>query len=233
MAITTPGANKSEAEAALRKCSPEAECELRIGGETYVSVPLDDAPAEGSGRRVHAEKPAQPGCRRGAGAGGASARVLDRRIDRVGGRDRPGSILVQVHRSAAGRGGGPFARKRQDGSSAGVSHRRAGCSRNSELTDSFNHAAASIREGQDRLVRAYVEFVELARQRARCPRSLHRGPQPARERILLRHRPGDERRAAGARADPRGRAAARYRQNRHLRRRVAESKKGSRPRRKR
>jgi putative nucleotidyltransferase with HDIG domain len=28
-----------------------------------------------------------------------------------------------------------------------------------ELTDSFNHAAASIREGQDRLVRAYVEFV--------------------------------------------------------------------------
>jgi putative nucleotidyltransferase with HDIG domain len=29
----------------------------------------------------------------------------------------------------------------------------------SELTDSFNHAAASIREGQDQLVRAYVEFV--------------------------------------------------------------------------
>ena len=28
-----------------------------------------------------------------------------------------------------------------------------------ELTDSFNHAAASIREGQDRLVLAYVEFV--------------------------------------------------------------------------
>jgi len=28
-----------------------------------------------------------------------------------------------------------------------------------ELTDSFNHAAASIREGHDRLVRAYVEFV--------------------------------------------------------------------------
>jgi putative nucleotidyltransferase with HDIG domain len=28
-----------------------------------------------------------------------------------------------------------------------------------ELTDSFNHAAASIREGQERLVRAYVEFV--------------------------------------------------------------------------
>jgi putative nucleotidyltransferase with HDIG domain len=28
-----------------------------------------------------------------------------------------------------------------------------------ELTDSFNHAAASIREGQEHLVRAYVEFV--------------------------------------------------------------------------
>ena len=43
VAITTPGANKSEAEAALQTCSPGAECELRIGGETYMSVPLDNA----------------------------------------------------------------------------------------------------------------------------------------------------------------------------------------------
>ena len=48
VAMTAPGANKSDVEAALQKCAPGAECELRIGGETYMSVPLDSAPAEGS-----------------------------------------------------------------------------------------------------------------------------------------------------------------------------------------
>ena len=126
VAITTPGANKSEAEAALQKCSPEAECELRIGGETYLSVPLDSAPAQGSDdgftlRSLRsldaAAAPVQVVLRR---------RVLERRIDRVGGRDRPGSVLLPIHRSAAGRGGGPFARERQDRSSAGVSRRPSG-----------------------------------------------------------------------------------------------------------
>src|SRR6185312_13948529 len=46
VAISAPGADKAETEAALRQCSPGAECEPRIGGQTYMSVPLDSAPAQ-------------------------------------------------------------------------------------------------------------------------------------------------------------------------------------------
>ena len=44
--VTAPGADKSQVEAALRTCESQEECEVRIGGETYLSVPLDSAPAQ-------------------------------------------------------------------------------------------------------------------------------------------------------------------------------------------
>ncbi len=157
--LTAPGANKSEAEAALQKCLPGAECEPRIGGETYMSVPLDSAPAEGpdggftlrSLRSLDAAAaPVQVVLRRVFLSAGLTALVGAIALGAFSSRSivRPLAAVVSRLRESGKTGVLPeFATNER-----GVREIR-------ELTDSFNHAAASIREGQDRLVRAYVEFV--------------------------------------------------------------------------
>ena len=61
-----------------------------------------------------------------------------------------------------------------------------------ELTDSFNHAAASIREGQDQLVRAYVEFVSSLASALDARDPYTAGHSLRVSEVFLRHRPGDE-----------------------------------------
>jgi putative nucleotidyltransferase with HDIG domain len=156
IAATTP-ASKPDVEAALRTCSPTAECELRIGGETFLSVPLDGNSATGDVFTLRSLKsldaaaaPVQAVLRNvfltagltalaGAFALGAfSSRSIVRPLATVVARLRESGATGVLPEFPAGSGGVREIR---------------------ELTDSFNHAAASIRDGQDRLVRAYVEFV--------------------------------------------------------------------------
>lgn len=155
VAISTPGVKTPEAEAALRKCSPGTECELRIGGETFVSVPLDDAPADGFELRSL----------RSLDAAAAPVQVVLRRVFLSAGL---AALLVAIalgafsSRSIARPLAMVIGRLRESGKTGVLpefpEHQR-GVREIHELTGSFNHAAASIREGHDRLVRAYVEFV--------------------------------------------------------------------------
>jgi putative nucleotidyltransferase with HDIG domain len=159
VAISAPGRNKSEVEAALRKCSPGAECEPRIGGETYMSVPLDSASADGSDdgftlRSLRsldaAAAPVQAVLRSVFLIAGLTALAVAIALGAFSSRSivRPLAAVVARLRESAKTGVFPeFPAGEQ-----GVREIR-------ELTDSFNHAAASIREGQEHLVRAYVEFV--------------------------------------------------------------------------
>ncbi|MBZ5631583.1 MAG: HD domain-containing protein [Acidobacteriia bacterium] len=159
LAMTTPSADKSEVEAALGKCPAEAECELRIGDETYVSVPLDNARAQGSDdgftlRSLRsldaAAAPVQAVLRRVFLSAGLTALLGAIALGAFSSRSivRPLAVVVARLRESGKTGLLPEFPSGQKG----VREIR-------ELTDSFNHAAASIREGQDRLVRAYVEFV--------------------------------------------------------------------------
>jgi putative nucleotidyltransferase with HDIG domain len=159
VASTTPSANKSEVEAALRKCSPGAECELRIGGETYMSVPLDNAPAGGpdDGFALRslssldaAAAPVQVVLRRVFLSAGLTALVVAIALGAFSSRSIVQPLAAVV------------ARLRESGKTGVLPEfptGERGVREIRELTDSFNHAAASIREGQDQLIRAYVEFV--------------------------------------------------------------------------
>ena len=159
VASTAPRANKSEVQAALRNCSPGAECEPRIAGETYMSVPLDSAPAEGSDggfalRSLRsldtAAAPVQSVLRSVFLSAGLTALVVAIALGAFSSRSivQPLAAVVARLRESDSTGVLP----EFPAGERGVREIR-------ELTDSFNHAAASIREGQDQLVRAYVDFV--------------------------------------------------------------------------
>ena len=159
IAINTPGTNESDAETALRRCSPQAECELRIGGETYMSVPLDRAsaatPDDGFTLRSlrsldAAAAPVQVVLRQVFLSAGLTALVVAIALGAFSSRSivRPLAAVVSRLRESGRTGVLP----EFPSAERGVREIR-------ELTDSFNHAAASIRAGQDQLVRAYVEFV--------------------------------------------------------------------------
>ncbi len=159
VAITMPGANRSEAEAALRKCSPGAECDVRIGSETYVSLPLDNAPAPGPGDGFTLRS------LRSLDAAAAPVQVVLQRVFLSAGLI---ALVVAIalgafsSRSIVQPLAAVVARLRESGKTGVLPEfptGERGVREILELTDSFNHAAASIREGQDRLVRAYVEFV--------------------------------------------------------------------------
>jgi putative nucleotidyltransferase with HDIG domain len=159
VAITTPDANKSDAEVALRKCPPGAECELRIGGETYLSVPLDNSPAQGSDDGFSLRS------LRSLDAAAAPVQAVLRGVFfSAGFTALAGAIALGLFssRSIVRPLAEVVARLRESGKTGVLPDfptSERGVREIRELTDSFNHAAASIREGQERLVRAYVEFV--------------------------------------------------------------------------
>jgi putative nucleotidyltransferase with HDIG domain len=160
LATTTPAVKSSEVEAALRTCSPQVECELRIGGESYFSVPLDisqvgNGSAQGFALRSlrsldAAAAPVQATVRGVFLSAGLTALLGAVALGAFSSRSivRPLAAVV-AHLRESGRTGVlpefPTGKR-------GVREIR-------ELTDSFNHAATSIREGRDQLVQAYVEFV--------------------------------------------------------------------------
>jgi len=159
VAISTPGVNSSEAEAALQKCPPEAECETRIGGEAYMSGPLDNAPAQGSGDAFTLRS------LRSLDAAAAPVQVVLQRVFLSAGLI---SLAVAIalgvfsSRSIVQPLAAVVTRLRESGKTGVLPEfptNARGVREILELTDSFNHAATSIREGQDRLVLAYVEFV--------------------------------------------------------------------------
>jgi putative nucleotidyltransferase with HDIG domain len=150
----TPGLPVEEAQSALQSCGDSSECEIRLGGATYVSMPM-----QGEGgytiRSLEsvdaATAPIQAILRRVflfAGLGALGAAVL---MSGFSSRSivRPISgVVARLHQSAK-TGELP----RFDGGKERIHEIR-------DLMESFDRAAAAIRDGQDRLQSASVEFIE-------------------------------------------------------------------------
>jgi len=153
----TPGLPLAEAESALRTCGENSECEIQIGGETYVSMPMPgETPSDGYLVRSlqsldAATGPIQAILRRAfliAGLGALAAAVL---VSGLCSRSivRPISSVIARLRESAKTGELPLF----DSGKERIQEIR-------DLTESFNRAAAAIRDGQEQLQRANVEFIE-------------------------------------------------------------------------
>jgi putative nucleotidyltransferase with HDIG domain len=157
IAASTPKVERSAVEAALRKCLPQAECEVQMGGETYLSVPLDVSQSRDEGfslrslRSLDAAAAPVQGALRGVFLSAGLTALL-------------GALAIAAFssKSIVRPLAAVVARLRDSGRNGVLPEFPAGqgeVREIRELTDSFNHAAASIEDGRVRLVRAYVEFV--------------------------------------------------------------------------
>jgi hypothetical protein len=139
------GVPLAEAEAGLRNCGENSECEIRLGGATYISMPMQrETSADGYAVRSlesldAATGPIQAELHRVflfAGLGALAAAVL---VSGLSSRSivRPISGVIDRLRESAKTGELPVF----DGSKERIQEIR-------DLTESFNRAAASIRDGQ-------------------------------------------------------------------------------------
>ena len=151
------GSSIQEIEAAMFRCSGNRECDIKLHQVNYLSLPiqsasLGDAYALRSLQNVDsAVAPVQQMLQRVFGSVALGAVLVAVMVSLVS----AGSIVAPIatlaeHLKEAERTGN-LAEFRTD-----VSNLRE----IQELTESFNRAAASIREGQENLNLAYVEFVE-------------------------------------------------------------------------
>lgn len=153
---SVPGIPPSELENALRHCAVDRECELRLGGQMYLSLPMDSI-YFGNGYLLRslqnvdsASGPVQDILRNVFLIAGAGALIAALVMSTLSSRSivKPIARVVAHLRESAKTGVLPEFR---DGS-VPIQEIR-------ELTDSFNHAAIVIREAEANLRRAYVEFV--------------------------------------------------------------------------
>jgi len=149
-------ASFEEVESALKNCPGQTECELRVRGEVYLSLPMESI-SFGGGYLLRslqsvdsASRPVQSIIRSVfliAGIVGLTAALM---LSLLSSRSIVGPISeVVAHLRESQRTGILPEFPRHGGEILEIR----------ELTDSFNQAAAAIREGRDRLHRAYLEFV--------------------------------------------------------------------------
>jgi HD-GYP domain-containing protein (c-di-GMP phosphodiesterase class II) len=149
-----PGVDRAEAEAALSACPPTSECEVRLHGESYLSLPLGNQPnAVYSLRSLQsveaASGPVQAGLRNVFLLAGAAMLIGAVVLSAVSSRSivRPISRVVEHLRAS-----------QTTGVLAEFGSNEARIQEIRELAENFNRAAASIRQGREDLVQAYVEF---------------------------------------------------------------------------
>jgi HD-GYP domain-containing protein (c-di-GMP phosphodiesterase class II) len=151
-----PGIPLEEVEAALQPCRDQAECEVRLRGETYISLPMDSI-SFGEGYVLRslqsidaASGPVQGILRNVFGIAGFGALLATVIVSILSAQSivRPIRAVVAHLQESEGTGLLPEFQARP-----GRIHEIR------ELSESFNRAAAAIREARQNLHRAYVEFV--------------------------------------------------------------------------
>ena len=152
-----PGIPLQEVESALKNCKEQAECEVRLRGETYISLPMESI-FFGQGYVLRslqsvdsASGPVQAILRNVFVLAGIGALLAAMILSVLSSRSivKPIAGVVSHLRESEKTGLLPEFRARL----APIYEIR-------ELAESFNRAAAAIREGRDGLYRAYVQFVE-------------------------------------------------------------------------
>jgi HD-GYP domain-containing protein (c-di-GMP phosphodiesterase class II) len=151
------GAGFREVESVLGNCSPAAECEVRIRGANYLSLPIRNA-SLGGGYELRSLQNLD-----------SAVAPVRRVLTRVFASVAFGAMLAALVFSMASAGTivRPIAQVvehlKQAGMTGDLVQFSVSLSPVREiqgLTESFNRAAASIREGRENLNHAYVEFVE-------------------------------------------------------------------------
>jgi putative nucleotidyltransferase with HDIG domain len=152
-----PGIPERQIGAALKHCSPQAECELQLGGETWLSLPVSGI-YFGGGYVLRtlqsvdaASAPMQSILREVFIVAGLGAILAALVVGFVSSRSVAEPLADLVTHLRAGEGTGllpEFPAKLTS-----VQEIR-------DLCESFNRAAGAVREGRENLHRAYVQFVE-------------------------------------------------------------------------
>jgi HD-GYP domain-containing protein (c-di-GMP phosphodiesterase class II) len=150
------GMMPEEVESALRGCSVQAECEVRLRGESYLSLPMESV-YFGDGYLLRslqsidsASAPVQSILRNVFAIAGVGALLGALILSILCSRSIVGPISKVVAHLQQSRNTGVLPEfSKEPGQILEI---RA-------LTDSFNEAASAIREGRGRLHRAYVEFI--------------------------------------------------------------------------
>jgi putative nucleotidyltransferase with HDIG domain len=151
-----PGIPLEEVEAALKPCAELAECEVRLRGETYISLPMDSI-SFGEGYVLRslqsidaASGPVQGILRNVFGIAGLGALLATAIVGILSSQSivRPIRGVVEHLKESEGTGLLPEFHAKP----AHIQEIR-------ELAENFNRAAAAIREARANLHRAYVEFV--------------------------------------------------------------------------
>jgi HD-GYP domain-containing protein (c-di-GMP phosphodiesterase class II) len=157
-----PGIAPPELDAALRVCSGKAECDVRLGGADYISLPLEGAGLGGVGNAGdgYVLRSLQ-----NVDAAGASVQLV---LNRVFLMASIGIVLAALMCSVMS------SRSMVQPITAMISHLRksertgllpefegklSSIREIRDLTSSFNHAAGAIRDSRQRLQSVYVEFV--------------------------------------------------------------------------
>jgi putative nucleotidyltransferase with HDIG domain len=152
-----PGIPVEDVEAALKACNDRSECEVRLRGETYISLPMDSI-SFGRGYVLRslqsidaAGGPVQGILANVFGIAGLGALLATAILSILSSQSivRPINGVVAHLRESAGTGLLPEFHASKPASIQEIR----------DLTESFNRAASAIREGRESLHQAYVEFV--------------------------------------------------------------------------
>lgn len=153
---TLPGISRAEIEASLKFCGPTGECEVRLRDDTYLSASID-SPVFGEGYSLRtfqnldaANRPVQTILSTVFVIAGVTVLIAAIILSALLSRSivKPIASLVDRLRESEKTGVLPEFRV------LATSIQEIG-----ELTESFNHAGAAIREARHTLQQAYVEFV--------------------------------------------------------------------------
>jgi HD-GYP domain-containing protein (c-di-GMP phosphodiesterase class II) len=153
---TLPGISAAEVQSSLKGCGQQADCEVRLRGDTYVSASMQSLSlGEGYSIRTFqnldaANRPVQRMLHAVFLIAGVGALLAALILSAVSSRSivKPIAALVDRLRESEKTGVLPEFR------ALATSIQEIG-----ELTESFNHAGAAIREARRGLQHAYVEFV--------------------------------------------------------------------------
>jgi putative nucleotidyltransferase with HDIG domain len=145
-----------ELEQRLAGCAPEAECELRVGGETYLSMPFESL-SLGDGYQLHSlqsvdavERPLHAVVHRVSLAAGSIALIVILLTSLASSKSivRPITTLSSRLESIPPDGVPPTLE-------IAATTREV-----DQLVSSFNRASVQIREARSRITRAHTQFIE-------------------------------------------------------------------------
>ena len=155
---TVPGIPAVDLEAALQGCRRQSECEIRLAGQTYLSLPIESIYFDDG---ISAAQSCRTWIRRQVRSSRFSEMFL---LLPDSAHLLAALVLSAVSSRSIVQPIGAVIAKLREGARTSVlpefSTTVTAIQEIRELMDSFNRAAAVIHDGEENLHRAYVEFVE-------------------------------------------------------------------------